>query len=99
MVEHLALTSLGLGDEGFVEDVEDILAHILQLGLDLLAVVTDDANMLIRALGLLFLLDAGDDAPGSTARANHVLVGNREEVALIDRKLAADLSRRGQYKV
>ena len=57
MVEHLALTSLGLGNQAVVEDVEHILADILKLGLDLLAVLADDADMLVRALGLLLLLD------------------------------------------
>ena len=62
MVEDLGLARLGLGDEGVVEDVEDILADLLKLGLDLLAVVADGADVLLRALGLLLLLDGGDDA-------------------------------------
>lgn len=58
MVEDLALASLGLGDEAVVENVKDILANLLKLGLDLLAVVADDADVLVRSLGLLLLLDA-----------------------------------------
>lgn len=58
MVEDLALTSLCLGDEGLVEDVKDILANLLELGLDLLTVFADDANVLVGSLGLLLLLDA-----------------------------------------
>lgn len=92
MVEDLALTRLSLGDQALIEHVEDILAHVLELRLDLLAVVADDADMLVRALGLLFLLDAGDDAPRSTTRADHVLVGDGQEVALVDGEFAADLS-------
>jgi hypothetical protein len=57
VVEDLALARLGLGDEAVIEHIEDILAHVLQLGLDLLAVVADDADVLLGALGLLFLLD------------------------------------------
>jgi hypothetical protein len=93
VVEDLGLASLGLGDESLIKDVKDILANLLQLGLDLLAVVTDDADVLIGALGLLLLLDGGDDAPGGTAGTNHVLVGNGEKVTLIDSELAANLNR------
>ena len=47
MVEDFALAGLGLGDEAVVEHIEDILADLLELGLDLLAVVADDANVLV----------------------------------------------------
>lgn len=95
MVEDLALASLGLGDEALVEDVEDILADLLELELDLLAVLADDADVLVGALGLLLLLDAGDDAPGGTAGADDVLVGDGKEVALVNCELAADLCGNG----
>lgn len=91
MVEDLAFASLSLGDQALVEDVEHILADLLKLKLDLLAVLADDIDVLARALGLLFLLDAGDDAPGSTAGADDVLVGHGEKVALVDSELTADL--------
>ena len=91
MVEDLALASLGLGDKALVKDTEDILADLLELELDLLAVLADDTDVLVGALGLLLLLDAGDDAPGSTAGADDVLVGNGKEVALVDCELATDL--------
>jgi hypothetical protein len=94
VVEDLALASLGLGDEALVEDGEDILADLLELELDLLAVLADDADVLVGALGLLLLLDAGDDAPGSTAGADDVLVGDGKEVALVDCELTADLEDR-----
>jgi hypothetical protein len=94
VVEHLGLASLGLGDQGRVKDVQDILAHLLQLSLDLLAVIPDDGNVLLRALGLLLLLDGGDDAPGGTAGTNNVLVSDGQEVALIDGKLATNLHNR-----
>ena len=94
VVEHLALPRLGLGNEAVVKHIEHILADILELRLDLLTVVADDADVLVRALGLLFLLDAGDDAPRGTTRADHVLVGHREQVALVDREFAADLRER-----
>ena len=91
MVEDLALASLGLGDEALVKNVEDILADLLKLKLDLLAVLADDANVLLGALGLLLLLDAGDDAPGGTSGSDDVLVGDGKEVALVNCELAADL--------
>ena len=91
MVEDLALASLGLGNEALVENVEDILADLLKLKLDLLTVLADDANVLLGALGLLLLLDAGDDAPGSTSGSDDVLVGDGKEVALVNCELAADL--------
>ena len=91
VIEDLGLAGLGLWDEGLIEDIEDILADLLKLGLNLLAVITDGRNVLLGALGLLLLLDGGDDAPGSAAGTNDVLVGNRKEVALIDRELTAKL--------
>lgn len=91
MVKDLALASLSLGDEALIENVEDILADLLELKLDLLAVLADDANVLVGTLGLLLLLDAGNDAPGGTAGADDVLVGHGKEVALVDCELAADL--------
>lgn len=91
VVEDLGLASLGLGDKSLVQDVQDILADLLQLFLDLLAVFTHGTKVLLVAFRLLLLLDGGDDAPGGTAGADHVLVGNREKVALIDSELAANL--------
>lgn len=47
VIENLGFTRLGLRDKRFVEDIEDILADFLELGLDLLAVVTDGRDMLL----------------------------------------------------
>ena len=91
VVEDLGLAGLGLGDERLVEDVEDILADLLELGLDLLAVVADGANVLLGALGLLLLLNRGDDAPRGTSCSDDVLVGDGKEVALVNGELTADL--------
>jgi len=91
VVEDLALASLSLGDKAVVQDIEHILAHLLELELDLLAVLADDADVLVRALGLLLLLNAGDDAPGGTAGTDDVFVGDRQEVALVDCELTTDL--------
>ena len=93
VVEDLALAGLGLWNEAVVEHIEHILADLLELGLNLLAVVADDADVLVRTLGLLLLLDAGDDAPRGTTRSDDVLVGYREEVTLVDSQFSADLIR------
>lgn len=50
VVENLGFASLGLGDQALVEDIEDILADLLEFGLDLLTVVANGANVLIGAL-------------------------------------------------
>lgn len=47
MVENLGLARLGLGDQGVIEDVEDILADLLELLLNLLAVVTNGRDVLV----------------------------------------------------
>jgi hypothetical protein len=91
VVEDLALARLGLGDQGVVKDVENILADLLELGLNLLAVVADDGNVLVGTLLLLLLLDRGDDAPRGTSGTDDVLVGDREEVTLVNGKLTTDL--------
>jgi len=91
VVEDLGLARGGVGDQGLIEDIENILADLLQLGLDLLAVVADGADVLIGTLGLLLLLNGGDNAPAGTAGADDVLVGDREQVALVDGELATEL--------
>lgn len=93
VVEDLGLASLGLGNEGLVQNVEDIPADALEFLLDLQAVVTDDANVLLRTLGLLLLFDGGDDTPRGTAGADNVLVRNGQKVTLIDGKFASNLMR------
>jgi hypothetical protein len=93
VVKDFGLSGLGLWDQRLVQDIEDILADLLELGLDLLAVVSDSGNMLVGTLGLLLLLDRGDNAPGSTSGTDDILVGNRQKVSLIDRKLSTQLFR------
>ena len=93
VVEVLGLARLGLGDKGLIKDVEDILADLLELGLDLLAVVADGANVLLGALGLLLLLDRGDDAPRRAPGTDDILVGDGQKVALVNREFTGDLER------
>ncbi len=91
MIEDLGLARLGLGDERLVQDVEDILADFLEFGLNLLAIVADSANMLVRALGFFLLLDRRDYAPRSTSGSNNVLVGDREKVPFVHSELSTEL--------
>ena len=91
MIEDLRLATLGGGDKVLVQDFENVLADLGELGLNLAAVVLDKSDLLLVALALLLLLDAGDDAPRGTAGADDVLVGHGKEVALVDCELAADL--------
>jgi hypothetical protein len=91
VVEDLGLASLGLGDQVLVKDFENILADAFELRFDLLAVLGDDGNVLLGALGVFLLLNGGDYAPRSTTGADNVLVSNGEKVALIDGKFASKL--------
>lgn len=47
MVEDLGLSSLGLGDEGVAQHIQDVLADLLELLFNLRAVVTDCADVLL----------------------------------------------------
>jgi hypothetical protein len=91
VVEDFGLPRFGLGDERIVKDVEDVLADILQLRLDFLAIVADGGDVLVGTLGLLLLLDGGDYTPGRTAGAHNILVRDREQVTFINSQLAAKL--------
>ena len=86
VIEDLALTALGRGDQVLVKHVEDILANLGEFGLDLLAIVLDEGNLRVVALGLLLLFDRGDNSPGGTPGADDVLVGDRQEIPLFDRE-------------
>lgn len=87
MVEDLGLAALSRGDEVAVKALEDVLADLGKLGLDLLAVLLDESDLGLVVLGLLLLLDRGDDSPRGTAGTNDVLVGDGQEVALLNGEL------------
>lgn len=91
MVKDLGLSRLGLGNQGLVQDIEDILADLLEFGLDLLTVVADGRDVLVGTLGLLLLLDRRNNAPRCTSSTDDILVGNGKKVSLIDSKLTAQL--------
>lgn len=67
-----------------VENVEDVLADLGKLTLDLFSVALDHGDLGLIALGLLLLLNGGDDSPRCTASTDDVLVRHREEVALLN---------------
>ena len=56
-----------------VQDVKNVLADVLELLLDLVPVGPDHAELVLAALVLLLLLDAGDDPPARPPRPDHVL--------------------------
>lgn len=91
MIEYLGFSGLCLWDQRLIKDIKDITTNLLQFRLDLLAVFTDLSNVLVGALGLLFLLDARDNSPRCTSGTNNILVGNRQEIALVDGKFTAKL--------
>jgi hypothetical protein len=91
MVENLRLARLSLGDQRLIEDVKNILANLLEFGLNLLTVLADGGYVLVGAFRFLLLLDGGDDAPRSTSGTYDVLVGHREKVALIDSQFSPKL--------
>ena len=76
VVENLGLSGLSRWDQVLVKNIEDILADLGELGLNLLAVLLDESNLAGVALGLLLLLDRGNDSPGGAAGTNDVLVGD-----------------------
>jgi hypothetical protein len=87
VVEDLGLAGLRRGDEVLVQDLEDVLADLGELGLDLLAVLLDEGDLRLVALGLLLLLDGGDDPPGGAAGTDDVLVCDGQQIPLLDGEL------------
>jgi hypothetical protein len=87
VVEDLGLSGLGGGDQVLVQDGEDVLTDLGELGLDLLPVSLDHRNLGLVALGLLLLLDGGDDSPRSTTSTDDVLVSDGKEVSLLNGEL------------
>ena len=89
--ENLGLSRGGRGDEVLIEESDDVTAEGVQLLLDGLSVLLDLLDVGGVALGLLLLLDGRDDPPGSTAGTDDVLVGDREQVPLLDGELNVEL--------
>lgn len=83
VVEDLGLLGGGVGDEGLLDDAEDVVANVAELVFDLGLVVLYDGHL----VGVPLLLDGGDDTPGGSAGSDDVLVGYGEKVALLDGEL------------
>lgn len=83
-IEDLGVAGEGRGDEARVEQLENTITDVGELSLDLGSVLADHGDVVVVAAALLLLLDRGDDAPGGTASSDHVLVSDREKVALLD---------------
>lgn len=67
-----------------VEDVEDVLADLAELLFNLRPVLLDHLDLGLVALRLLLLLDGGDDTPRGSTGTDDVLVGDGQEIALLD---------------
>ena len=80
MVKDTLLARLSGGDEVPVEQVEQILARVCELELDLLALAADERELPghCRAARSLLFLDALYCAPGRTECARDVLVRDRQ---------------------
>ena len=63
MVKDLRLAALSRWDQVFVKNLQDILADLGELSLDLLTVFLDESDLRLVAFGFLLLLDRGNDSP------------------------------------
>jgi hypothetical protein len=89
-VEDLGLSSGGALDELVIEEPDDVIAEVVELILDLLLVGLEEGEVL-GVLGLFLLLDRAECAPGSPSRPDGVLVGHRQEVALLHTELLVEV--------
>merc|ERR1712032_1524286 len=76
LVEDLRLSRGGLRDQIAIQQAEDGVTNLLELAPHLEAILLRKRGLLLVALGLLLVLDTGDDAPCSTTAAHCVLVSN-----------------------
>jgi len=83
-VEDLGIAGGSRGNEARVKELKNTVADVGELGLYLGSVVADDGDVILVAAALLLLLDRGDYTPRGATRSDHVLVGYREEVPLLD---------------
>ena len=76
----------GAGDQSLVEDLEDVVAELVKLGLDL-ALVVSQKREILGSLGLLLGLDGGKGSPGGSSGSDGVFVGDGKKVSLLDAEL------------
>ena len=84
VVKDLRFTSLCRWNQMCLENLQDVFANLGEFGLNLLAIFFDQAHLRFVAFRLLLLLNRGDDPPGSTSRANDVLVRDGKEIPLFN---------------
>ena len=66
-IEDLGVAGGGREDESGVEELEDSIANVGKIGLDLGSIVVDHGDVVLVVLALLLLLNGGDDGlRGST---------------------------------
>lgn len=70
-----------------IQDAENVFANLCQLLLDLLAVLLDEGDLGLIALGLLLLLNGGDNTPRRPASTDDVLVRYRQQIPLLHGQL------------
>ena len=83
VVEDQGLSVGSLGDELAVDEVEDLIAELVEFSLNLGLVGSEETDVL-GALLFFLLLDGGECSPGSSSGSDGVLVGDGEEVSLFD---------------
>jgi hypothetical protein len=66
-VEDLGVVVGGREDEYGVEELEDSIANVGKIGLDLGSVVVDHGDVVLVAVALLLLLNGRDDGPRGSA--------------------------------
>ena len=66
-VEDLGVAGEGRDDEFGVEELEDSIANVGKIGLDLGSVVANHGDVVLVVVALLLPLDGGDDGPRGSA--------------------------------
>lgn len=85
--KDLGLVTDGVGHQGVLEQVKDVLANACQFSLNLLLVVLNLLYVFRVALDILLLLDGREDTPRCSAGANHILESHCQDVPLLKGKL------------
>ena len=85
--ENFRFISLRVDKEGFVDEVEDVLANACKFCLNLLFVVLNFLDVLGVTFDVLLLLDGAENAPGRAPSSNNILEGNSQNVSLLQWQL------------
>jgi hypothetical protein len=88
VVEDLGLAGPSGRNQVLVKNIENIVANLGELCLDLLSVLLDESNLGRVALRLLLLLNRSNYPPRGTAGTDDILVGDGKKVTLLDGQIA-----------